>query len=396
MWIINPAPRLPAIATVYKTPGARLLHLNYIPSIYPHPYNSNGTQDLHVRDLPPRNSLASKVLTSPSTGATGFIGGTALNLLVTTHPEYEITALVRDDAKAAALKAKFPSVKTVLGDLDSSAVIEAASAASDIVLNTANCDHVASAESIIAGLSSRSTPTHLIHTSGTGILPDLQHPENLGEAIPDSERYSDIADLHTLTSWDPAGHIHRDVDTVVLAAPASVNTAIVCPPMIYGAGTGSGNTKSMQVPWLIAAILRAGHGFKVGRGLNRWNSVHVRDLAKVYLALTEAAVAGGAGADWNADGYYFAENGEFCWGELAQEITKRAAARGLVESDGCVGLTVQELKKHHDFGGLLWGSNSIGKAERARKVLGWTPSEKALLDELDAAIEIEAKAQGKA
>lgn len=67
------------------------------------------------------------------TGSTGYIGGDAMYAIATAHPEYEITALVRNSDKGAKVAAKFPNVKLVYGDLDSVDVLERESRAADIV-----------------------------------------------------------------------------------------------------------------------------------------------------------------------------------------------------------------------------------------------------------------------
>jgi len=147
------------------------------------------------------------------------------------------------------------------------------------------------------------------------------------------------------------------------------------------------------VPNLVAAILKRGKGFTVRGGKNIWNCVHIRDITVLYRLLLEAAVRGGKGADWNEEGYYFAENGDFVWGELTREITKRVAAKGYIKSDEVDELELEEVMKFHQFGHVLWGSNSRGKAERARKNLGWTPTGKPLLETLDELIDLEARTQ---
>ncbi|KAF8247493.1 NAD(P)-binding protein [Wilcoxina mikolae CBS 423.85] len=285
-----------------------------------------------------------------ATGATGYIGGTALNTIISAHPDYSITALVRNDEKAAHVKSAYPSIHTVIGDLDSSDVIASAVKDADIVLHFADCDHVASATTIVSALATSQTPKYLIHTSGSAILADVSKPELFGKEITPDLEYNDVTTLPTITSFPIEGHPHRNVDTIVLGAAGKNNTnvAIVCPPCIYGQGTGPGNTKSMQVPWLVQLTLKRGKAFTVNGGKNRWNNVHVRDLARLYLMLTEAAVNGGAGADWNQEGYYFCENGEHVWGDVSREIAKR----------------------------------------------GWTPKEAPLWDTLDETIEQEAKALG--
>lgn len=109
----------------------------------------------------------------------------------------------------------------------------------------ANCDHVPSATAIAAGLSSSSTPTFLIHTSGTGILCYAdQARQTYGTSS--TKIYNDWDDISEVTSL-PDKAWHRNVDKIILAANGSnVKTAIVCPPTIYGPGRGPGNTYSDQ------------------------------------------------------------------------------------------------------------------------------------------------------
>ncbi|CCX04391.1 hypothetical protein FPQ18DRAFT_352849 [Pyronema domesticum] len=329
-----------------------------------------------------------------ATGTTGYIGGTALELILRNHPDYQVTALVRDENKAAALRAQHPTVKTVIGTLDSLDVIEAGVSDADIVLHFADCDHVPSATTIVNTLSKASSKKFLIHTSGSAILADCTKPELFGEPITKDLEYADISTRDAITSFPIDGHPHRDVDVLVLAAPSNVNTAIVCPPCIYGTGTGSGNTKSMQVPLLINRFLKRGKGFTVQKGKSEWNNVHVCDLAKVYLALTEAAVAGGEPAQWNENGYYFAENGRHTWEDLSKEIAQKCKDMHLLPTDEIDYLDNEEILKLHPFGHVAWGTNSIGKAERAKKLFDWTPDQKSLSETLVESIQVEAKALG--
>jgi len=125
--------------------------------------------------------------------------------------------------------------------------------------------------------------------------------------------WDDVADMPAIRDDIPTHAPHRAVDTLVFSASrgrAGVKTAIVCPPCIYGDGRGAVNKRSIQIPEMARASFERKRGFVVGEGRNRWANVHVRDLADVYVKLAEAAAAGGAGASWNADGYYFAQNGE--------------------------------------------------------------------------------------
>ncbi|KAL2355853.1 hypothetical protein BJ546DRAFT_650612 [Cryomyces antarcticus] len=334
-------------------------------------------------------------------GATGYIGGDALYEIAHAHPEYEITCLVRNSDKGAQVASQYPKIKLVYGDLDSAELITGESAKADIVCNWANADHVAASNAIAQGLLTHSSinPAYWIHTSGTGILlfSDLQR-KVFGEAS-----------AHVYDDWDGIGEVtslpdtapHRNVDKIVLATgagdnAAKVKTAIVCPPTIYGPGRGPGNRRSHQVPELARTTLERGQGFKVGKGETYWTSVHVHDLSRVYLSLVEAAAAGGAPATWGAEGYYFAENGDFVWGAVSELVATSAAKQGFIKDDTVVSVSPEEADTFTTWGSALWGANSRARAVRARKLFGWEPRAKALEEEVGETVRVEAQKLGLA
>lgn len=66
-------------------------------------------------------------------GATGYIGGDALHAISEAHPNWEITAQIRNSSKAAKVAAVYPRVKFAYGDLDATDVIEEEASKADIV-----------------------------------------------------------------------------------------------------------------------------------------------------------------------------------------------------------------------------------------------------------------------
>jgi len=77
------------------------------------------------------------------TGATGYIGGTVLTkLLESSSKKYSITALVRSETALPKLKSL--GVKGLIGSLDDSELLAKAASEADLVINTANCDHLPS------------------------------------------------------------------------------------------------------------------------------------------------------------------------------------------------------------------------------------------------------------
>jgi nucleoside-diphosphate-sugar epimerase len=113
----------------------------------------------------------------------------------------------------------------------------------------------------------------------------------------------------------------------------------------------------------------------IGQGKARWNNVHVSDLAQVFVLLTEAALKNDPNAElWNEKGYYLVENSEHVWSDLARLMGKRAQELGLVNKkleENSLGK--DEAVKQAGFEAVSWGFNSRGKAERAKKVVGWEP-----------------------
>ena len=98
-------------------------------------------------------------------------------------------------------------------------------------------------------------------------------------------------------------------NTVLSQLPSTVKTALIVAPLIYGAGRGPVNQRSIQAPEIVKTTLKLGHGFKLGDGLSIWSNIHVQDLASLVCSLVSAAVEKKDGV-WNEDGVYNVEHGE--------------------------------------------------------------------------------------
>ncbi|KAB8277021.1 hypothetical protein BDV30DRAFT_205698 [Aspergillus minisclerotigenes] len=332
------------------------------------------------------------------TGATGYIGGDVFYAVHQAHPDWQYSLLVRSKDKAAQVTSKYPNVRIVLGDLDSSNIIEEEVKNADIILHCADCDHVASAEAIAKGAAHHTpeNPVWVIHTSGTGILTVEDFRTNTW-GFYRSKEHNDWEGVDELLNL-PDDSFHRNVDKIIIEAsqrnPESVKTAIVCPPTIYGPGRGPGNQKSVQAYWLAAAVLKRKKGFLVGEGKNIWHQVHVQDLSDVYGALADAAAAGGGKATWNDKGYYLAENGQFVWGDIQREVARVAYEKKLIPSPDVESLPDAQVSELNEFGLYAWGSSSRGHALRARKLFGWSPSKPSLKELIPEIVDLEAKNLG--
>ncbi|KAL1956246.1 hypothetical protein VTO42DRAFT_7506 [Malbranchea cinnamomea] len=332
------------------------------------------------------------------TGATGYIGGDSLYAVAQAHPDWEITVLVRTKEKGELVTKQHPSVKLVYGDLDSAELLENEAAKADIVYHFADCDHVASAQAIAKGIVKHTPdrPGYWIHTSGTGILTyeDFRN-STYGELR--TKEFNDWDGIGEVTSL-PDDALHRNVDKIVLKVGINssdrVKTAIVCPPCIYGPGRGPGNRRSFQIYNLAKTVLKRKRGIQVGKGQNIWHQVHVQDLSQVYLRLGEEAANGGGKATWGREGYYFAENGPFVWGDIQKAVAKAAFDKGLIPSPEPEELDEKQTDAEFKMGAYAWGTNSRGHALRARKLLCWNPQQPAAIDLVPSIVEGEAKALG--
>lgn len=237
-----------------------------------------------------------------------------------------------------------------------------------------------------------------MHTGGTGILTyfDSEVKKTFGEH--DDKVFNDYDGVDELVNL-PADAFHRNVDEIVLETgnkhADSVKTAIICPPTIYGKGRGPVSGRGRQVYELATFVLKEGYSPRIGKGLARWNNIHVHDLSVVFELLVEAALDPSRKADkeiWGAKGYFLTENGEHVWGELSTLVGKAAHEQGFIKQEPEVReLSYDEaVKSSAGFEAASWGLNSRASALRAKKVLGWKPQEKSLEDEVPAIVKSEA------
>lgn len=155
------------------------------------------------------------------------------------------------------------------------------------IINTSSNKHLASVQSLAAGVKARgslSYPVVYIHTSGNGVLTTGDHGVPTAE---DGDAYND-SDAK-LEKRIPPTAPHRSVDIAVadLFAPLA-RVAIVSPPLIYGVsrrGPFDEHRLSVQIPALIKAAHEVGEPLVVGKGTGVWSVIHVDDLASSYLAV---------------------------------------------------------------------------------------------------------------
>lgn len=286
------------------------------------------------------------------TGATGYIGGTlAGRLLAAGH---HVRGLVRraDSAKLLADR----GIQPVLGGLDDAELLAREARLCDGVINTASADHAGAVQALLTGLAGSGKP--LLHTSGSSVVGDDARGAYLSPQVFDGDSPLQV---------NPAKQARRDIDLKVLgSASQGVRSAVICPSLIYGVGTGL-NTHSVQIPFLASNAVQCGTVQIVGAGANVWSNVHIDDVVSLYLLALAKAPAGA---------FYFAENGEASFADLGAALARRLGLPGVTSLPAEV--AAQRWGEPKAWFSL--GSNSRVRATRARKELGWQPIHASVLE----------------
>lgn len=200
------------------------------------------------------------------TGGTGFIGGAVLRRLL--EEGHEVTAVVRSDS--AADRVQDAGATPVVGDLfdtawvagqlarhDAAIHTAATSTADDAAMNAAVIDAV---EAVYAG-----TPAPYLHTGGIWTY-------GSNDAITEDSPDQPIA----LTGW----RLEQEHRLLGL----EVRATVVRPGIVYGYGGGSIPTVLVNGPRTDDGALTL-----IGSGEQHWSTIHVDDLADLYVRLLDAS-----------------------------------------------------------------------------------------------------------
>ncbi len=282
------------------------------------------------------------------TGATGHIGSAVLPALISTG--HSVTALVRSEKKAAAVRAA--GAEAVVGDLQDLDLVRRLAAGAEAVIAAASPGDATSkavesafAEAVLDGLRPNAT---FLRTSGVwvhGSAPDITE-ETPRNAPP-------------LVAW------YDETDARVLAA-SGIRSIVIEPGTVYGNGLGIPNAVFAGERVGDPAALRL-----VGPGTQHWTSVHVDDLAQLYVLALEHAESGSV---------YLGVSGDNpTTRELGEAASRRLGLGGRVVREDAAAL----VARLGGFGqALLLDQQATG--EKARRELGWKPSRRSLIEEFAA------------
>jgi nucleoside-diphosphate-sugar epimerase len=282
------------------------------------------------------------------TGATGYIGAAVLDALV--RGGHDVTALVRDNEKAARVAAR--GGRPVIGNLADPDSFRGAADAQDGYVHTAfdsssprgPAIERAALEAIVAAATRPRTvrsivpnPRFIIYTSGTWVLGQTSEPA------------AEDAPLNPVpfVSWRP------DHEQFVLAAGGEhLRTMVVRPGIVYGGGDG-----------IVSDMFKAssnGLVRVVGDGNNRWSLVYDRDLADLYLKLASREDTAGV--------YHANDEGDERVNDIVEAIAPYLPVRPDVRH-----VPIDEARqKMGPFADAL-ALDQVVRSPRARAI-GWAPT----------------------
>lgn len=292
------------------------------------------------------------------TGASGFIGGSVA--VTMQRAGHTVRGLVRSEDKAKQLKEQL--IEPILGELNDAETISQQARWADAVINAASSDNHEVVKTMLNAMADSGKT--FLHTSGTSLVGDDAKGQFASAKV-----FDEATPINP--SVDKISRVELD-QYIKNATTLGVKPIILCNSLIYGYGYGV-NPDSVQLPMLVKQAKKTGIVRHVGRGLNIWSNVHIKDVANLYLLALEKAPAGS---------FYFVENGRASFVEITNAIAAKLAL-GSAE-DWPIEEAIKEWGYEHATYGL--GCNSIVNADKARLELDWKPQynsvTKWIMDEL--------------
>jgi nucleoside-diphosphate-sugar epimerase len=283
------------------------------------------------------------------TGATGYVGQVVLSQLL--QHGHSVDALARPTGNRTL--PAYRGLNWVLGDLRNASLLSEAAKRADAVIHTA-AEHAGAQKeaddtattALVEGLRGSGKP--LISTSATVVY---------GDTGPTPRDETDtISSPHPLRAWRIAN------DNSIALGDHGFRGAVIRPPNIYGAGAG-------PIAMRISAAAKAGFAQYIGDGAALWSTVHVSDLADLYLAILISE---------RAQGIYNAAADEV--------LSRKQLAEGIAASLGPAvsarSITLEEGRSIWGFLADLSLINQVISSAKAKEELGWRPRRRQLMSYL--------------
>ncbi|TFV99257.1 NAD-dependent epimerase/dehydratase family protein [Leifsonia flava] len=276
------------------------------------------------------------------TGGAGYIGSAVLERLLAAG--HEVSALVRSPENAAIVEAA--GATAIIGAADDAEIVRAAAGAAEGVIHIASSPDVDAilVPAVLAAIEGRDA--RFVHTGGIWIY-------GSGADITEESPFQPLP----ISGW------RAESQALVTAAP---NTTIVAPAVVYGDGSG-----------IVRGLIDAARGTGVaptvplvGDGSQHWTTVHLDDIAALFVLAYENRSAHGV--------YIGASGANPTVRELGEAIAGAWNIAGGVAPES---VNASRERLGADFAdALLLDQQASGG--RARTELGWAPSAASVLDEI--------------
>ena len=285
------------------------------------------------------------------TGATGWVGSAVTQELRAAG--HSVIGLARTDAAAAVLTSAGVAVQR--GSLEEPESLRTGATAADAVIHTAfNHDFSRFAENGAAerkaiealGDALAGTGRPLIVTSGVALMAPGRKVTEDDVRDPNAEPFP------------------RDPESAAVAAAArGVRVSVIrLSPSVHGEGDHG------FVPIVIGCAREHGVSAYVGDGNNVWPGVHRRDAAKLYVLALERA------ADYAV--YHAVADEGVPYRRIAEVIGRRMNLP-------VASLSGNDVDAHFGWFARFAQINAPASSAKTQQLLGWHPTEAALLDDLD-------------
>ncbi|KAJ7581529.1 hypothetical protein C8J56DRAFT_1102765 [Mycena floridula] len=323
------------------------------------------------------------------TGATGYIGGSILSLLLEhkNRAHFNITVLVRSEDKAEKIR-NATGINVLVGTHQDVKLVEDLASKADVIFSLADTNDVELVKAQLKGSKTRYAITG-IQTVFIHIVRFLAD-ESFGMYGP--KTVIDDIEAEKIDSI-PSTETNRKVDIELVRADQEgyVKTHIVAPGFIYGtargivAASGAQKTRNWVFPQLFSFAFERGEAGVLGEGKNQWahdsflrpTSFNPSLVSNLVALVYDCAIERPSETGHGREGFYFAENGAMSLDDINQVIQQVLIKTGQAKPGSKVPTTLSQDEISKYMPGppsflRIVGSNTACKSSRSRS-LGWKP-----------------------
>lgn len=285
------------------------------------------------------------------TGATGFIGGAVARRLQ--QVGHHVVGLARSDTAAATLRQQ--GIDVHRGDLTDVTSLATATQRADAVVHAGAAQH--------AGMDRGEIDRRAVHAM-VAVLEGTHKPFlYTSDQLIYGSTGDTVADEHTPLNPPPFIAWRAALEQDVLAAVArGVHAMVVRPVAVYGHNRGG-------IAMFVAQAQQQGAAYYIDQGDARWSTVHVDDLADLYVRMLENAPAG-----------------TLLCAAAQPSVSMKELMTAIGRAAGVEARSLTRDQARNVMGPLVpvdgFATNLQVSAAQAMALLGWQPRMPSVLDEL--------------